>query len=251
MLIGCWWSRGRRSRPTHPLFGPRHRAAARCSRPKAAITFDDGPSAEYTPPILDALPRAGVRATFFVLGRHVRAHPEIARRIVAEGHELASHGDDHTLLTFEGPEAIAYQLRAPEEAVSAATGAAAGSRCSAPRTASAARSWPGRAPARLPRGGMDGRRLGHRQARRRADRRPQRLRPASGRDPAAARRRRLRQRRRPLADGGGAAARSSTAGKEQGLAVRDHLRAGRRAAPAAGGCCCARCCWPAWSAAIV
>jgi uncharacterized protein (TIRG00374 family) len=87
-----------------------------------AITFDDGPSAEHTPAVLDALRTAGARATFFVLGRNVRAHPELARRIVAEGHELASHGDDHSLLMFAGPSAIAHQFRAAEDAVSDAVG---------------------------------------------------------------------------------------------------------------------------------
>jgi peptidoglycan-N-acetylglucosamine deacetylase len=90
--------------------------------PKVAITFDDGPSIEHTPAVLDTLAAAGARCTFFVLGRHVRAHPEIARRIVAEGHELASHGDDHSLLTFAGPAAIAHQFRAAEDAVSEAVG---------------------------------------------------------------------------------------------------------------------------------
>jgi peptidoglycan/xylan/chitin deacetylase (PgdA/CDA1 family)/uncharacterized membrane protein YbhN (UPF0104 family) len=107
--------------PNTRLFG-RVIANGRVTSTRAAITFDDGPSAEYTPPILDALAAAGVRATFFVLGRHVRAHPEIARRIVAEGHELASHGDDHSLLTFQGPTEIARQLRALDEAVMNATG---------------------------------------------------------------------------------------------------------------------------------
>ncbi len=90
--------------------------------PKVAITFDDGPSPEHTPAVLDALRSAGARSTFFVLGRHVRAHPELARRIVAEGHELASHGDDHSLLTFAGPAAIAHQFRAADEAVTEAIG---------------------------------------------------------------------------------------------------------------------------------
>jgi peptidoglycan-N-acetylglucosamine deacetylase len=109
--------------PNTPLFG---RVIGRgwVASPKAAITFDDGPSAEYTPQVLDALAAAGVHATFFVLGRHVRAHPEIAQRIVAEGHELASHGDDHSLLTFQGPTGIAHQLRAADDAVQTATGAA-------------------------------------------------------------------------------------------------------------------------------
>jgi peptidoglycan/xylan/chitin deacetylase (PgdA/CDA1 family) len=53
--------------------------------PKVAITFDDGPSIEHTPAVLDTLATAGARCSFFVLGRHVRAHPEVARRIVEEG----------------------------------------------------------------------------------------------------------------------------------------------------------------------
>jgi len=109
--------------PNTPLFG-RVVGRGQVNAPKAAITFDDGPSAEFTPRILDELRAAHVRATFFVLGRHVRAHPEIARRIVEEGHELASHGDDHSLLTFEGPTGIARQLRALDEAVLGATGSA-------------------------------------------------------------------------------------------------------------------------------
>ncbi len=107
--------------PNTRLFG-RVIGNGRVDSRRAAITFDDGPSAEHTPPILDALAAAGVRATFFVLGRHVRAHPEITSRIVAEGHEVASHGDDHGLLTFQGPTEIARQLRALDEAVLHATG---------------------------------------------------------------------------------------------------------------------------------
>jgi peptidoglycan/xylan/chitin deacetylase (PgdA/CDA1 family)/uncharacterized membrane protein YbhN (UPF0104 family) len=108
--------------PNTPLFGPVI-ARGKMQLPKAAITFDDGPSAEYTPAVLDTLREHNARATFFVLGRHVREHPEVARRIVEEGHQLASHGEDHTLLTFKGPEAIAYQLRATEAAVTDAVGA--------------------------------------------------------------------------------------------------------------------------------
>jgi peptidoglycan-N-acetylglucosamine deacetylase len=86
-------------------------------RPMIALTFDDGPSPEWTPGVLDALRDAGARATFFVLGRQVRAHPDIARRIVDEGHELASHGEDHSLLVFAGPRAIVHQFRAAESAL--------------------------------------------------------------------------------------------------------------------------------------
>ena len=109
--------------PNTPIFG-RVIGRGKVSSNRAALTFDDGPSAEFTPEVLDVLRDRGVKATFFVLGRHVRAHPDIARRIVEDGHELASHGDDHSLLTFAGPEGIAHQFRALDEAVISATGAA-------------------------------------------------------------------------------------------------------------------------------
>jgi peptidoglycan/xylan/chitin deacetylase (PgdA/CDA1 family) len=63
-------------------------------RPVAALTFDDGPDPDYTPRILDILAERRVRATFFLLGRHVERAPEIARR-VAEHHEVGCHSYAH------------------------------------------------------------------------------------------------------------------------------------------------------------
>lgn len=60
-----------------------------------ALTFDDGPGPTATPRILDLLARSGARATFFVLGSNVRRRPELVRRMHAEGHEIAIHGDRH------------------------------------------------------------------------------------------------------------------------------------------------------------
>ncbi len=60
-----------------------------------ALTFDDGPDPRGTPAVLDALAALGWQATFFVLGSQVERHPELARRIAAEGHELALHGYTH------------------------------------------------------------------------------------------------------------------------------------------------------------
>ncbi|MBV9850167.1 MAG: polysaccharide deacetylase family protein [Armatimonadetes bacterium] len=60
-----------------------------------ALTFDDGPSPETTPAILDALARARVRATFFVLGEVVERHPDLLRRIVTAGHDIGIHGFGH------------------------------------------------------------------------------------------------------------------------------------------------------------
>jgi len=59
------------------------------------LTFDDGPHVEYTPQVLDVLARHGARATFFVVGRLVRAYPDLIERIAAEGHTLANHTWNH------------------------------------------------------------------------------------------------------------------------------------------------------------
>src|SRR4051794_41623688 len=92
MLVLLWaWAS---FTPNSPLFG--RVVTGRGTNDRVlALTFDDGPSAEWTPPVLDALRDKNARATFFVLGRHAEAHPELVRRISDEGHELASHGYDH------------------------------------------------------------------------------------------------------------------------------------------------------------
>ncbi len=59
--------------------------------PRVALTFDDGPSPEHTPIVLDILRRRGARATFFLIGPRAAAHPDIVRRMRAEGHEIANH----------------------------------------------------------------------------------------------------------------------------------------------------------------
>jgi peptidoglycan/xylan/chitin deacetylase (PgdA/CDA1 family) len=63
-----------------------------------ALTFDDGPS-RWTPLVLDLLREHGARATFFVIGKRAREHPDLVKRIVAEGHELGSHTLTHPRLT--------------------------------------------------------------------------------------------------------------------------------------------------------
>jgi len=64
------------------------------SGPRVALTFDDGPS-RFTPRLLDVLRRERVKATFFVLGRLVRRHPALVRRMHAEGHLVANHSFNH------------------------------------------------------------------------------------------------------------------------------------------------------------
>jgi polysaccharide deacetylase family protein (PEP-CTERM system associated) len=62
----------------------------------------------------------GARATFFTVGAVARAHPSLVREIAAEGHELACHGDTHTVLTELGPAAFAEDLARNVDALVAA-----------------------------------------------------------------------------------------------------------------------------------
>ena len=59
------------------------------------LTFDDGPSEENTTAVLDILKEKGIKATFFLVGENVNKHPEVARRIVEEGHTIGIHCNRH------------------------------------------------------------------------------------------------------------------------------------------------------------
>lgn len=61
-----------------------------------ALTFDDGPDPALTPLVLDALRAHDARATFFVIGRRARCHPELLRRMREDGHELGNHSYTHS-----------------------------------------------------------------------------------------------------------------------------------------------------------
>jgi cellulose synthase/poly-beta-1,6-N-acetylglucosamine synthase-like glycosyltransferase/peptidoglycan/xylan/chitin deacetylase (PgdA/CDA1 family) len=63
-----------------------------------ALTFDDGPDPQWTPQVLQVLRRHQVPATFFVVGSQVARHPDLARRLVAEGNELGVHTFTHPVL---------------------------------------------------------------------------------------------------------------------------------------------------------
>ena len=59
------------------------------------MTFDDGPDSRHTPLILEELARLDAVATFFLVGHRARAHPDLVRRIIAEGHAVGSHSCSH------------------------------------------------------------------------------------------------------------------------------------------------------------
>lgn len=107
--------------PKARFFGPP--ATLPVSAASFALTFDDGPDPRFTPAISRLLAERGHRATFFVLGRSVRAHPEVAAAVLEDGHQLACHGEDHRLLAFASPAEIRRQITATENAVREAIGA--------------------------------------------------------------------------------------------------------------------------------
>jgi peptidoglycan/xylan/chitin deacetylase (PgdA/CDA1 family) len=106
--------------PASPIFGGTTRTPK--SDGRFALTFDDGPDPRYTRRISKHLAERGHRATFFVLGRAVAAHPNIAEQLMADGHEVANHGDDHRLLALSPPSTVRAQVAATERAVQHATG---------------------------------------------------------------------------------------------------------------------------------
>ncbi len=95
--------------PNAPLFGP---VIGRGPRNRRALylTFDDGPNADATPAILDALDQASVPAAFFMVGNHVRRFPELARRARAAGHEIGNHTEHHRKLHRLGLRTIHREL---------------------------------------------------------------------------------------------------------------------------------------------
>jgi peptidoglycan/xylan/chitin deacetylase (PgdA/CDA1 family) len=77
---------------------------------RISLTFDDGPTGQFTEQVLDILREHHVPATFFVCGKNVEAHPELLRRIVADGHEVGNHTYSHPYLFFKSRRRMAEEI---------------------------------------------------------------------------------------------------------------------------------------------
>lgn len=88
-----------------------------------ALTFDCETGTTTTRQILDILRQEHVWATFFILGRYAYTHPEIARQIVEDGHEIGSHSFFHPLFTSIQPITATLEITYTEAAVARAVGA--------------------------------------------------------------------------------------------------------------------------------
>ncbi|RED58117.1 polysaccharide deacetylase family protein [Cohnella lupini] len=87
-----------------------------------ALTFDDGPDGKYTPQILDILKEYKAKATFFVVGPQVKKFPDIAKRIIEEGHTIGNHSWSHSDLTKLSDKKLAVEIDKTQQAVFDATG---------------------------------------------------------------------------------------------------------------------------------
>ena len=93
-------------------------------KPKIAITFDDGPSAVYTPRLLDGLKERGVKATFFLIGQNIEKEggSEIVKRMYEEGHLIGNHTYHHVEITKVSNDEAYKELMLTNEAIENITG---------------------------------------------------------------------------------------------------------------------------------
>lgn len=87
-----------------------------------ALTFDDGPDEQATPQILNILKENSVKGTFFVIGKNAQSHPEMLRRIIAEGHIIANHTWDHPNMARLNPSQARRQIERNQEQLEQLTG---------------------------------------------------------------------------------------------------------------------------------
>lgn len=96
---------------------------AKSDEKKAYLTFDDGPTAKATSKILDVLKEEDVKATFFVVGKHVKEYPELVKREYQEGHYIANHGYNHNnKLLYKDMESFKNEIISTDLEISRAIG---------------------------------------------------------------------------------------------------------------------------------
>ncbi|RXZ81572.1 polysaccharide deacetylase family protein [Paenibacillaceae bacterium] len=89
---------------------------------KVALTFDDAPDGVFTPKVLDILKKEGVKATFFVVGNRVEAHPDMMKRIIDEGHVVGNHSYNHPNLPKLSDADFRKQITRTDELIRQYTG---------------------------------------------------------------------------------------------------------------------------------
>lgn len=93
-------------------------------QPKIALTFDDGPNAQFTPELLDGLREREVKATFFVIGVNIEkdGNGELIRRMYEEGHLIGNHTYSHCDLSKLSEEEAETEILRTDRLVKDLTG---------------------------------------------------------------------------------------------------------------------------------
>lgn len=94
--------------PTSQLFG--RTIVAGDNPDEIALTYDDGPNERFTPRLLDILAQLGVRASFFLIGRHAARRPHLVRAIHRAGHLIGNHTMTHPVLLWTSPARVREEL---------------------------------------------------------------------------------------------------------------------------------------------
>ncbi|GGN97303.1 polysaccharide deacetylase family protein [Saccharibacillus kuerlensis] len=92
------------------------------SKTEFSLTFDDGPDPRYTAQLLDLLKRYEAKATFFVVGSHAVQHPELLKRMQAEGHSIGIHNYVHRTNWLMWPGSVRRQVNRTNEVIEKVTG---------------------------------------------------------------------------------------------------------------------------------
>ncbi len=87
-----------------------------------ALTFDDGPSGDFTPSVLDVLKEFHVPATFFIVGQNAESFPELVRREYRDGHEIGNHSFTHVNMAAVSQSRDLLELNATQREIEAITG---------------------------------------------------------------------------------------------------------------------------------
>ena len=87
-----------------------------------ALTFDDGPDPNVTPAVLDVLDEIGATASFFMVGKQVQRHPEVARMVVERGHIAGNHSMTHTSMFLMKRADVECEIDDAGKAIADATG---------------------------------------------------------------------------------------------------------------------------------
>ncbi len=86
------------------------------------LTFDDGPDPRYTPQLLALLKKYEAKAVFFVIGEKAKAHPDLIRQILDEGHRIGNHTYHHVNSWFVPPWRLKKEIMATNQVIEAITG---------------------------------------------------------------------------------------------------------------------------------